>query len=45
MSAVRVKVFVSENAFNQDNSLNSFRLVESEDQKILIDCGFTTPLA
>ncbi len=45
MSGVSVKVLGSGNAFNQGNRLNASYLVESEGQKILIDCGFTTPLA
>ena len=45
MSTLRVKVLGSGNAFNQGNRLNSSYLVEFKDKKILIDCGFTTPLA
>lgn len=45
MSNVKVRVLGSGNAFNQNNRLNSSYLVESKEQKILIDCGFTTPLA
>ena len=45
MSALGVKVLGSGNAFNQDNRLNSSYIVELKGKKILIDCGFTTPLA
>jgi len=45
MSNVKVKVLGSGNAFNQAARLNSSYIIDTDDQKILIDCGFTTPLA
>lgn len=45
MSKVKVKILGSGNAFNQDNRLNASYLIESAGNKILIDCGFTTPFA
>ena len=45
MSSIKVKVLGSGNAFNQGSRLNSSYIVYSGNQKILIDCGFTTPLA
>lgn len=45
MGEVQVRVLGSGNAFNQGGRLNSAYLVENAEQKILVDCGFTTPLA
>ncbi len=45
MSNVKVKVLGSGNAFNQGSRLNSSYVIYSKNLKILIDCGFTVPLA
>lgn len=42
---VTVKVLGSGNAFNQNNRLNSSYLISTSNEKILFDCGFTSPLA
>jgi len=42
---MKVKVLGTGNAFNQQCRLNSSFLLDSQDLRILIDCGFTAPLA
>lgn len=41
----QLKILGSGNAFNEEGRFNSSYLLEHQDQKILVDCGFTTPLA
>lgn len=40
-----IKILGSGNAFNQDERLNSAYLINSDNNNILVDCGFTVPYA
>ena len=42
---MEIKVLGTGNAFNQQSRMNSSFFIHSGDQNILIDCGFTVPLA
>ena len=42
---MKIKVLGTGNAFNQEARLNSAYLIETTQATILIDCGFTVPLA
>ena len=42
---MKVNVLGTGNAFNLQGRMNSSYLVDTEQHRILVDCGFTVPLA
>lgn len=42
---MKIKVLGTGNAFNQENRFNSAYLIDIEDSRVLVDCGFTVPLS